>query len=138
MFRVATLSQRVPIQSACENIDDELRRLVPYALKDAVLEDGSRVVAVVQWDRDSEAFLEPATCRAFVKVTARVLALSHAPGLVCVASPKFEDAEGTTATVGSATVHLRGVKCGHLERVVVRLVRQNGHDNTWEAAPVVV
>jgi hypothetical protein len=113
-------------------VDDELRRIVPYALKDMVLEDGARVVAVVGWDRDAEAFMEPTTSRAFVIVRARVLAMLVEPGQVSFVLPRIETDKGTSASAGAFSALIRGASCAHFERVLVRFVKKN-RDDVWEA-----
>lgn len=132
MFRLADVNHVVPVHSACDNVDDELRRHVPFALKDLILEDGARVVAVIHWDRDAEAFLEPATSRAFVRVRARVLAMLRHPGQTCIALPKNETSDGTTAVIGSSSVIINNARCVGRAKVRVRLLAQKD-DDAWEA-----
>lgn len=127
-FGIVEVAQRVPVITASSNIDDELRRLVPYALRDLILNDGSRVVAVLSWDRDSIARVESTTGRAFVTVKARVLVFSRYPGQIALVVPKSQ----RDGALGGANVVVNGGGMHGTSPVRVRL-QQQLDDDTWVA-----
>lgn len=131
MFRLAEVRDRVPVHSAGVDVDDELSRHVPFALRGKILDDGSKVVAVLSWYRDREALVERTTSRIFTAVTARVVAFSMTPGETALAIPKTESADGMSGTVGPVTVFARRPRGG--EGVTrVKLERQVD-DDQWTA-----